>query len=74
MHPHKQFEPVFCRWHCPLCGVSKLCVRSHSDCESTANNLRTHIRATNDAAHSSVGEFPPEIDPHELDAYVSCRQ
>jgi hypothetical protein len=72
MCTERQFRAIFCRWSCPICGTTKLCGRTDSACQSTTNNLRTHIRATDDAAHGPQGEYPPAVDPSDLDAYVSC--
>jgi len=72
MHPRRQFDTAFCQWECPLCGATAVSVRADVDCQSTCNNLRTHIRATSDAVHGPHGEYPPDIDPYELTAYISC--
>jgi hypothetical protein len=74
MLPDKQFPTAFCRWTCPLCGMTRVGVRSDSSCNSASNNLRTHIRATADAAHGPQGAVPDAVDPDTLDEYVTCSE
>lgn len=72
MHPQERFETAFCRWTCPLCGITRVCVRNDTACNSISNNLRTHIRATDDADHGPHGDVPSEMEAVELDEYVVC--
>ena len=74
MHPDEQFQAPFCQWTCPICGITRVCVRNDSACGSVSNNLLTHVRATNDVDHGPQGDVPPEIDPADLDEYVVCNE